>query len=109
MNPEQHLLGIDRLGHIIVGPEAEALLLILRKMLGCSHQNRNHAAGIPKLLGELVPVHVRHHNIKDDEVDMLLFEHVHCPDAVFSGGHLVSLAFQHGFKQSSGMPVIFHN
>ncbi|MNR59307.1 hypothetical protein D3C85_1805390 [compost metagenome] len=78
-------------------------------MLGRGHQNGKQAAGIPELLGEFISVHIRHHNIKNDEIDMLLIEHAHGPGSVFSGRHLVSFAFQHGFKQPSGMPVIFHN
>ncbi|MNT84046.1 hypothetical protein D3C72_2240090 [compost metagenome] len=73
-NPEQHLINIQRLHHIIIRPSQEALFLIFEFLFGRHHQNREIEIGLPHQTGQFKSIHPWHHNIADHQVYLMLLQ-----------------------------------
>src|SRR4051812_2686417 len=72
--PAQHgadtrceLVGMERLGDVVVGTEVEALRLVGRRTLGRQQDDRD-GAPLPELAHDLDPVEVGHHDVEQDDV-----------------------------------------
>ena len=69
---------VDGLGHVVVGPEAQRLDDILAVRLGCDHDDRQHCCRprLADLAQHLDSVHPRHHDVEEDEVHCVPFQHL---------------------------------
>jgi len=59
---------VERLGDVVVGAEAEALELVIEFREAGEDQNRGLDLGGAQALQHLIAVHVRQHEVEDDDV-----------------------------------------
>jgi hypothetical protein len=62
------LAAVERLGHVVVGAEAQALHLVVRLGHAGKDQDRRADLGHPELLQHVVAVHVRQVQVEQDDV-----------------------------------------
>ena len=63
----RQLVGVERLGDVVVGAEVEALRLVGGRALGREEDHR-HRALLAELAHDLDPVEVRHDDVEEDDV-----------------------------------------
>ena len=68
MDARDQLLAVERLGHVVVGAEAEALELVLGVVLARQDQDRRLDLGDSQLAQHLVAVHVRQVQVEKNQV-----------------------------------------
>ena len=87
---QQHLGHVYRFDHVIVGTGVESGLFVLNGILRGDHQHRDIVSRAAQLAGQLVAVHIRHHDIGDQQMDGLLQKHIQRLLAVFGLQHTVA-------------------
>ncbi len=111
--PGQDLNGVERLGHIVVRPDIEAQDLVRVLALGCEEDDRDILA-LPELGGGADPVHVGHHHVHEDEMDLPLLHDLQRFQSVVSVIGLVPVAgevdVQGGYdiRSSSQMRMLYN-
>ncbi len=68
VDARDQLLAVERLGHVVVGAEAEALQLVLGVVGAGENQDRRLDLGEPELAQHVVAVHVRKVEVEQDQV-----------------------------------------
>ncbi len=74
LDPRDQLVGVERLGDVVVGADLQTHDHVPGGILGGQHDHRD----VPPLLvglqaaAHLVPVHPRHHHVQQDQVDGML-------------------------------------
>ena len=69
-DPGSHLHRVEGLGDVVVRPHVEAQDLIRVLALG-SQQDHRHVTHLPELCQSGNPVHLRHHNVQQHQMDVL--------------------------------------
>ena len=98
---EQQFVDVDRLNHIVVRTQRKAALQRFIVVAGGNDENRRVYAGSPQFFGELQAVHIRHHDIGNNQIEKGFFEP--CQSLVSVGRRIrtVSFARQSVAKQLS--------
>ena len=73
---QHHLVEINRLDHVIVRAGSKPLLLILKSLLCGDHKYRQVVFCTAQLSCKLIAVHIWHHNVRDDKINISLFHNV---------------------------------
>ena len=68
LHPQQQLIQIDGLDHVVVNPRLKAALLGRKVVPGGHKQDGNFLVELPHRLCKGKSVHTRHHDIGNDEV-----------------------------------------
>lgn len=71
VDPQQHFLFVDRLDHIIIGSNQKTSAFLFWELLSRNHENRRIIPTVSQLFRERIPVHLRHHDIENNQIDML--------------------------------------
>ena len=107
-DPQDHLLLVHRLGHVIVRTHDKALALVSRGLLGGDHQNGNVAAALAQGTGKLVAVHAGHHQVKHDQIHVLDVQLAQGILAVDGHNGIISVPFQYGAHEATGVVVVLN-
>ena len=67
-DPGDHLLEGERLGHVVVAAERQALDLVLGRVLGGEEQHRRADAVLPQPADDAEAVEAGHHHVEDEQV-----------------------------------------
>jgi hypothetical protein len=111
LDAQQQLLRLEGLGHIVVGPEAEALDAITGRVAGGEHQHRR-GAGRPLVthpFDQGKTVLARHHHIQHQQVEV---ERAHQPPGagrVGRDGHAEPGAGQEFLEQGADAVVVVND
>ena len=106
LDAPEHLLLVDGLDHIVVRPGAEALALVGLRDAGRDHKDRQAAPALTHGARERQPVHLRHRQIHDGEVDVPVLHQRECLRPVPGREGLVARLPQHLAHQAAGAGVV---
>ena len=105
-HPGQHLHGVEGLCDIVVGTHVEAVDLVGALTFG-GQQDDGDVGGLPQLGGDGDAVHLRHHDVQQDQLNVVVFDgfqgllsRIGLKEAV------ILLRGQINFKSSDDVPVI---
>ncbi|MPM91734.1 hypothetical protein SDC9_138868 [bioreactor metagenome] len=76
IDAQNHLVDVDGLDHVVVRPREKTALHVLKCILSGNHEHGHIQRVLAQAFHELKAVHIRHHDVRHDEVDILFFEHV---------------------------------
>ena len=108
-HPQHHFIDIDGLYHIVVAAGQEAQPHVVKRVLCGDHHDRDRHASLPQCPYQLIAVHFRHHDIRDDHV---VVAGVHGPQGFFAVGHAhhrIAVFGQHMLKQLPQFMVILRD
>ena len=109
LDAQQHLLGIDGLGHVIVGSGEKALAFVRGQLLCRDHQDRNRVSRGAQFAREGIAVHAGHHDVQQDEIDMVAVQKRERVLSVDRGYYAVFCAFQHGLHELARVGVVLYD
>ena len=105
LDPRQHLNGVEGLGHIVVRPDVQPQDLVGVLALG-GEKDDGDVLRLPQLGGGPNPVQPRHHDVHEDEVDLVLLYHVQGLDAVIGVIRLIAVAGEIDVQGRDDVPVV---
>ena len=106
---QQQFIHINGFYHIVVNPQFEAFELVREGVLCRDHKDRKLITVFPELLCQIIAVHVRHHQICDDEIDIGFVQHGQGFFSVKYGGRLIAVFLQYSADQFVQRLIVFHN
>lgn len=98
-------MGLKGLDHIVVRPDVEAQDLVRVLAFGCE-ENDGDILALPELGGGTDPVHVGHHHVHEDEMDLPLLHDLQRFQSVVSVIGLVPVAGEVDVQGGYDIPVI---
>jgi len=67
-NPQNHLIDIDWLHHVVIRACLKAALLVFEALFGGDNQDRHRKSTRPQVINQFISVHSGHHNIRNNEI-----------------------------------------
>src|SRR5216684_1394938 len=108
MDTGDQLVLVERLGHVIVGADAETLDLVLDTGEAGEDQNRCLDLGHPKLLEHIVTGHVGQIQVEKDNVVIVKFSEIDTLLSEVGRIDVETLGFEHQFDRLRDGAVIFY-
>ncbi|CDN45284.1 hypothetical protein BN871_HA_00060 [Paenibacillus sp. P22] len=108
-HPREQLLERERLHQIIVRAEIEPLHAVMDIVLGGQHQDRHGAAAFPDAPAYFPAVHLRHHDIKDQQLRIGSEQRLQPFQPVAGRRDLVSLERQAAAQHGCNLLVIVYH
>ncbi|MPM74941.1 hypothetical protein SDC9_121930 [bioreactor metagenome] len=106
LDAKQHLLCIHGFCHIVVSAGEKSVSFVRGKLLCRDHQNRKCISGGAQLTGQCIAVHTGHHDVQQDQVDVVGVQKLECFFCVACGQDGVFRALQNGLHQLSCVCVV---
>ena len=106
--PCHNLQWIKRLHQIIIRPEIESEYLVTVLFLRRQYDDRKVIL-FPHLSDQLKPIHLRHHDIKNSQIHLLLFNQAVCSRSVLRGKYPVALIFKVKLQHLNDIRVILRD
>src|SRR5918997_1940133 len=107
LDPGLELLGVERLGYVVVGPELQPHYLVHRLALG-REQDYGDVALLAHLLQYLEPAHPRQHDVENDQVKGLPTKYHERLDPVLGRQHPITFGGQHDGSYLQQRRVVVH-
>ena len=99
----------ERLGHVIVGTNGQAVNAMFHRILGGEEQDRAFESQGAQLGEELETIHARHHDVKDEGVGLKFGGNFKRLQARGGGGDLKTLEFEADSEQFDNVGLIVDN
>ena len=102
-------LGTEGFGNILIHPQIEALKLILLISFGSEHDDGDLGI-IPDFPAYLPAVHLRHHNVQNDQCNVILFKkNIQRLASVSCLHHIVIVFLEEVLYQLAHSAFVIHN
>ncbi|MNC37785.1 hypothetical protein D3C75_863590 [compost metagenome] len=108
-DPENHFVDVDGLDHIIIGAGQIAGLLIHKAVLGGDGQDRHIVSRLPEPLDQFESVQIGHHNIRYNQIHMLLIQNIQRLLSVSRHHRVIPVFGQNRTHQLAQLLVVLHN
>ena len=106
LEAEQQFGLIRRFGHVVIGAHQKAGVLILWQSFRRKHQDRQHTAAVPDGLRQCKTIHPWHHDIAQQQVDVLMVQRIQRCLPVEHRHRLIAVPLQDGTQQLVGAGVV---
>ena len=97
---------VDGLDHIVVAAGEKAKTHIVKGVLGGDHHDGNGRAALADGAHQLIAVHLRHHNVGDDEVVIALLQRCKGLLAVGNAEHRIAVFGEHMGEKLAQLAVV---
>ena len=88
---EEQFIDINGFYHVVVNAEFKSFCLIRKSIFGSHDQNRELITAVTECFGQIIPVHTRHHQISDNEINIGLIQHFECLLPIESGRSFIAI------------------
>ena len=88
---------MNRFGQVIIHAGFIAFDLVINLTLGGKHENRRDRSGglVAQAAGNFIPIHIRHHDVQNDQIRLFIPSHGQCLGAIVSRSNLIALPLKH--------------
>ena len=109
-HPRHQLIGIERLGDVVIHPGQIALGAVRRHALGGEENHRGAAKPFigAQLLQQAIAIEPRHHHVADHHIGQHLLRLGEAFLPVHRGGHLKAFVFQVGLDRRAQTGLVVH-
>ena len=88
---KQQFIDINGFYHIVINAQLKALGFVRECITGCNHKDRQLIPTVSECFGKIISVHVRHHQIGDDQINIHLIQQSQCFFAVCGRSSLITI------------------